>query len=84
MWAAFEQLHVAQDIHGAQLAEIVESTRRYANELAYQRVSIDRQEVMLSQLRVHNCKTLLQRVLVYGGPGNNGLRPSLYRLCLSC
>lgn len=50
MWVLFEQLCLTQEIHGAQLAEIVESTHRYANELVHQRASIDRQEVMQSQL----------------------------------
>ncbi|KAI5650243.1 hypothetical protein M9H77_36248 [Catharanthus roseus] len=56
MRIAFEQLCVTQDIRGAQLAEIVESTRRYVDELAHQRVYIYRQEVMLAHL-LHNCKT---------------------------
>ncbi|KAI5681899.1 hypothetical protein M9H77_03127 [Catharanthus roseus] len=45
---AFEQLLVTQDIHGAQLAEIVELTRCYADEFTHQRASIDHQEVMLA------------------------------------
>ncbi|KAI5681807.1 hypothetical protein M9H77_03035 [Catharanthus roseus] len=41
---------ITQDVHGAQLAEIVESTRCYADALADQRTSIDCQEVMLARL----------------------------------
>ncbi|KAI5681693.1 hypothetical protein M9H77_02921 [Catharanthus roseus] len=109
MRTAFEQLRITQDIHETQLAEIVESTRRYADKLTHQRASTDRQEVMLAKLysrflpyqgwlldifnrfilaeflpiRVYNCNFEKQRVLVYGGLRNDGLRPSLYRLCLS-
>ncbi|KAI5668541.1 hypothetical protein M9H77_18394 [Catharanthus roseus] len=50
MRTAFEHLYITQDIHGAQLAEIVESTHRYAGELADQRASIDCQEAMLACL----------------------------------
>lgn len=50
MRATFEQLRITQGIHGAQLAEMVESTRRYVHKLAHQRVCIDRQEVMLARL----------------------------------
>lgn len=50
IWVAFEMLCLTQDIHGTQLAEIVESSRRYADELANHRASIDRQEVMLARL----------------------------------
>ncbi|KAI5661363.1 hypothetical protein M9H77_20686 [Catharanthus roseus] len=50
MQIAFELLRVTQEIQGAQLAEIIESTRRYANELAYQRASIHHQEVMMAHL----------------------------------
>lgn len=35
MQAAFEQLHLTQDIHSAQLAKIMESSGHYANELAH-------------------------------------------------
>ncbi|KAI5653174.1 hypothetical protein M9H77_30361 [Catharanthus roseus] len=87
MRTAFEQLHVTQDIRGAHLAKIMESTRRYADELAHQRASINRQEVILARL--------FSRFLPdqgnsrgggakFGSPGNDGLRPSSYRLCLSC
>ncbi|KAI5658088.1 hypothetical protein M9H77_26881 [Catharanthus roseus] len=38
------------DIHEAQLPEIVESTRRYVDELAHKRASIEPQEVMLARL----------------------------------
>ncbi|KAI5668427.1 hypothetical protein M9H77_18280 [Catharanthus roseus] len=50
MRTTFEQLHINQEIQGMQLMEIVESTHRYANELADQRASIDRQKVMLARL----------------------------------
>lgn len=50
MQIAFEQLHLTQDIHEAQLAEIVESSRHYADKLAYHRASIDHKEVMLDRL----------------------------------
>ncbi|KAI5669020.1 hypothetical protein M9H77_18873 [Catharanthus roseus] len=50
MQPAFKHLRVTQDIHGDQLAEIVESTCRYVDELAHHRASIDRQEVILARL----------------------------------
>ncbi|KAI5652517.1 hypothetical protein M9H77_29704 [Catharanthus roseus] len=50
MRTAFEQLQINQEIQGMQLTEIVESTRHYAGELADQKASIDRQEVMLARL----------------------------------
>ncbi|KAI5653210.1 hypothetical protein M9H77_30397 [Catharanthus roseus] len=50
MQNVFEQLWSTQDIHRTQLVEIVESTRRYADKLAHQRASIDRQEVTLARL----------------------------------
>ncbi|KAI5676241.1 hypothetical protein M9H77_07191 [Catharanthus roseus] len=50
MQTAFEQLQINQEIQGMQLTETVESTSRYADELANQRASIDRQEVMLARL----------------------------------
>ncbi|KAI5680963.1 hypothetical protein M9H77_02190 [Catharanthus roseus] len=50
MWNAFEQFPFTQDIHKAQLAEIVESTCRYADVLAHQRASMNRQEVMLAHV----------------------------------
>lgn len=48
-WAAFEQFRLTLDAHGAQLPQIVESSHRYANELAHYRVSIDRRDVMLAR-----------------------------------
>ncbi|KAI5662012.1 hypothetical protein M9H77_21335 [Catharanthus roseus] len=50
MQTAFEQLQITQEIYETQLAEIVESTRRYADELAHHRASIDRQKMMLTRL----------------------------------
>ncbi|KAI5671476.1 hypothetical protein M9H77_11840 [Catharanthus roseus] len=50
MRIAFEQLWINQEIQGMQLMEIVESTRHYIDELAHQRASIDRQEVLLARL----------------------------------
>lgn len=38
---AFEQFRLTQDTHGAKLAEIVESSHQYTDELAHQRASID-------------------------------------------
>ncbi|KAI5681059.1 hypothetical protein M9H77_02286 [Catharanthus roseus] len=46
----FEQLWINQEIQWIQLTKLVESTCRYADELAYQRASIDRQEVILARL----------------------------------
>ncbi|KAI5664094.1 hypothetical protein M9H77_23417 [Catharanthus roseus] len=61
----FEQLQINQEIQGMLLTEIVESTRRYANELAHQRASIDCQEVMLAHLK----RVLLGIFLVSGDFG---------------
>ncbi|KAI5652884.1 hypothetical protein M9H77_30071 [Catharanthus roseus] len=50
MQTAFEKLRINQEVQGMQLTEIVESTCRYADELAHQRPSIGRQEVILARL----------------------------------
>ncbi|KAI5658372.1 hypothetical protein M9H77_27165 [Catharanthus roseus] len=50
MCTGFEQLQINQEIQGMQLTEIVESTCCYANELAHQRASIDRQKIIVARL----------------------------------
>ncbi|KAI5682032.1 hypothetical protein M9H77_03260 [Catharanthus roseus] len=50
MQTAFELLRINQEVQGMQLTEIVQFTRRYADELAHRRASIDHQKVMLAYL----------------------------------
>ncbi|KAI5653482.1 hypothetical protein M9H77_30669 [Catharanthus roseus] len=56
-----------EDENEMQLMEIVESTRRYADELAHKRASIDRQKVMLAQL----CQRFMPHQCSNGGGGTN-------------
>ncbi|KAI5663433.1 hypothetical protein M9H77_22756 [Catharanthus roseus] len=79
MRAAFEQLCLIQEIHGSQLAEILVFTHRYADELAYQRTSIDRQEVMLAPLY---SRFLLDQGSNAGGGVNFGPINGFYALVL--
>lgn len=48
MLDAFEQFCLTQDAHDVQLAELIEYSYWYTDELAHQMASVDRQEIMLA------------------------------------
>ncbi|KAI5683144.1 hypothetical protein M9H77_04372 [Catharanthus roseus] len=63
----FEQLRITQEIQGMKLTKMVESTRRYANELPYQSSSIDYQEIILARL----CQRFMSDQGSSGGGGTD-------------